>query len=216
MFGATLRVRKGGGLQTSAVCQACHRGWIGALEAAVAPWIVEVEQRGDVARLQAGDRRLIFARWAVQLACLVDAARRPREICECTPAQLFQQPEAVPGHIHVLATLHPCPNTAIVRNRRNLWMEYPLGIRCEEPDCRSEGKFKVAFGVGRLLVVVAGLPSPHLRLVLGKGLHLPIWPGETALLQQGFYPLLFSGVGAEEALRHCSDLVGLAHAGKMM
>ena len=210
-----LRRQNGARWQAGSVCASCRGGWIGRLEAAIEPWILNVETDADIQRFQAEDRRLIFARWALTTACLLDRTGRLRKIGRDIPAQLFHQQHALPDNIHVLAGFHKGPDSSLFNyNQRNWWTEYPLGVRCEEPDCGPDGKFKLAFAVDRLMVLVAGVPSPHLELVIGTGVHVPIWPATTIRLQQWFYPLR-TGMGAEEKLRNFSDLVAVAHAGKL-
>ena len=38
--------------QSGSICKICNRGWMGTLEAAVAPWILSVQAKQDLQRFQ--------------------------------------------------------------------------------------------------------------------------------------------------------------------
>jgi hypothetical protein len=188
------------------------------LEASVTPWILSVQTKADLARFQEDDRRLTFARWALKTACVLDQVGGMGEIGPEIPERLFKQQNSLPDNVHVLIAFHDWPDSTLFAfNQRNRWTKYPLHVQCPEPDCDSDGRFfKVAFAINRLMVLVVGVPSPHFHLVIGTGVHVPIWPERTIQLHHWFYTLRTEGVDPHEALRNFSDLVAAAHAGRMV
>jgi len=187
------------------------------LEATVAPWILGVRTKTDLAWFQESDRRLVFARWAIKTACVLDQIGGMGEVSPEISLHLFEEQFSLPEDVHVLIGFHDWPDSSLFTfNQRNRWTEYPLSVLCSDPNCDRRGKFfKVAFAIDRLMVLVVGVPSPHFQLVIGTGVHVPIWPECTIRLHHWYYPLRTDGVDPEEALRNFSDLVAAAHAGRM-
>jgi hypothetical protein len=188
-----------------------------ALEAAVAPWILSVKGSADLALFQEDDRRLAFARWALKTACVLDRVGGMGEIGPEISSALFKQQDALPDNINVLVGFHDWTSPTLFSfNQRNQWTRYPLTIPCPDPNCNPDGRsFKVAFAINRLMVLVVGVPDPHFHLVIGTGTHVPIWPNRNIPLHYWFHSLRTEGVDPEKALSNFSDLVAVAHGGRM-
>jgi hypothetical protein len=198
------------------ICTRCNNTWMSELENAVKPWILSIASKPDLLTLQDPARKLTFSRWALKTACIIDHISAMNEIGFDIAQQLLK-PEGVPAHVSVLVGYHEFPFRVFFRlNQRNRWTEYPLNHSCESPDCKKEGPwFKVAFGIERLMVAVAGVPSDHYKLVIGGGVHVPIWPVTKIELYHRPYSMRIETGDPVTCLQNFSDLLAVSHAGRM-
>jgi hypothetical protein len=187
------------------------------LEAAVVPWILDVNSKADLLRFREAVRRLTFARWAVKTACIIDKAGGLGEIPASIPFELFRGQDRVPENVTVFVGFHDwAQSTLLTFNQRNRWTHYPLDQICRDASCKPDGVFfKVAFAVERLMVLVAAVPSRHFEHVIGRGVHVPIWPSLEVKCCHWFYSMRIEGCGADEALQNFSDLFAVSHGGRM-
>ncbi len=200
------------------VCGSCNSGWMSDLEGAIKPWIVGIKEKADLSSLQGPPRRLTFSRWALKTACVIDRIEGMFEIPAHIPRQLTELREAVPQYVHVLAGWQPYEGRALFSlSQRNKWIKYPR--EASEPGpapLPSEGWFKVAFSIGCLLVLVAGVPSADYQLVVGTGgIHVPIWPSTKVVCHHFYYPLRLDGLDPSAALEKFSDLLAVSYKGRM-
>jgi hypothetical protein len=192
------------------ICERCNSGWMSSLEAAVKPWIIGIVDKADLTRLQDSSLRLTFSRWAVKTACVIDHIGGLHEIASCVPRQLTSRADSVPEHLHVLVGWQPYEDRSLFAfNQRNTWSKYPYES-AELQRSPDEGWFKVAFSIGRLMVLIAGMPATDYRLVIGTGIHVPIWPTTKIHLHHWYYSMRLEGLAPPEALLKFSDLMAVA------
>src|SRR5437868_772775 len=116
----------------------------------------------------------------------------PREV----PLRLYQEPNSLPSV--------------------SGWTAYPLYETCQDADSEPNGiLFKVAFAVERLMVLVAGVPSSHCHKVIGTGTHIATWPELEIKHHHWFFSMRTEDASIDEALRNFSDLLAMAHSGRM-
>ena len=198
------------------VCETCNNGWMSQLEGRVKPWILGIQRKEDLC-FPDQDLRFTFARWALKTACVIDRIGTEHDIEESVARALFEMPDRLPERVTVFVGFLDSPGRNLFGLcKRNSWIEYPQNEKCTFPQCSTlGGSFKVAFSLGRLMVLVAMSPNAHLQFVLGTGTQLPVWPSSEYKLHHWFHTMRVGGVDAETALRNFCDLLAVSHGGRM-
>ena len=196
------------------VCDTCNTGWMSSLESTVKPWILSITTKADLHTLQDPVRGLTFSRWALKTACVIDRLGGIREIPAHVPRRLTNHQETLPDDVHVLVGWHPFDQPSLFSfNQRNTWSKYPReATQRKIPD---EGWFKVAFSIERLMVLVAAVPSTDFQLVIGTGVHVPVWPNTKIELHHWFHVMRLEGLAPPAALKNFSDLLAVSRDGRM-
>jgi len=199
------------------ICKRCNFGWMSSLEAAVKPWILGIVDKTDLSRLQDPARRLTFSRWAVKTACVIDHVGGMNQIASWIPRRLTLQADSIPDYVHVLVGWQPYEERSLLSfNERNTWSKFPReSASAELQRSPDDGWFKVAFSIQRLMVLVAGIPSTDFQLVIGTGIHVPIWPATKIDLHHWYYSMRLEGLAPSAALQNFSDLLAVAREGRM-
>jgi hypothetical protein len=197
------------------VCEVCNNGWMSSLEATVKNWVSPMTQQSDLLSLQAPDRQVLFSRWAVKTACVIDHSGQLREVPKQIPHLLAVEQNKVPDNVHVFVGWQPLqerPTFGV--HQRTAWTVYPLATPASEIPAHFEGSFKIAFSIGPLMVLVAGIPSDVFETVTCL-YHIPIWPKTKVRLQAWYQPLSIDGLPPNAALRNFTTLLALALHGRM-
>ena len=197
------------------VCEKCNSGWMRSLEDTVKPWIRGITSKADLSALQDPIRQMPFSRWALKTACVIDRLGGLSQIPADIPRQLTES-RGLPSNVHVLIGWHPSEYRSLFSlNQRSTWITYPLEPAVEVPALPGEGWFKVAFSIEQLMVLVVGVPSRDLQLVIGTGIHVPIWPETKIDLHHWYYSMRLEGLNPSEALQKFSDLLALSRDGRL-
>jgi hypothetical protein len=192
------------------ICESCNTGWMSDLESTVKPWILGITGKADLSTLQNPMRRLTFGRWALKTGCVIDRLTGMREIPSHIPRQLTESPGTLSANVHVLVGWHPFEYRSLFSlNQRNTWSKFS-----HEPAVSEEGWFKVAFSLEHLMVLVAGVPSRDFQLVIGAGVHVPIWPNTKIDLHHWYYSMRLEGLDPSAALQNFSDLLAVSRNGR--
>ena len=199
------------------ICERCNSGWMSSLEGTVKPRILGITGKADLSTLQDPMRRLPFSRWALKTACVIDRLGGICEIPAHIPRHLAESPEALLENVHVLVGWHPFEQRSLFSlNQRNTWSKYPHEPGdSETPNLPSEGWFKIAFSIEHLMVLVAGVPSRDFQLVIGTGIHVPIWPNTKIDLHHWYHSMRLEGLNIAAALGKFSDLLAVSRNGRM-
>ncbi len=202
---------------SGSICEVCNAGWMSQLESEVVPIIIALSTRKHLETLRDGPRNAAFCRWALKTACTIDHACGTREIPAEFARGLVESPDHLPETIGVFVGLHQLEDPgSISLGQRNAWAHFPQSNSCKDPQWSPEGTwFKVAYGIRRLMVLVAGIPSPHFQFVIGTGMHVVLWPKiERPCHHFSFGAKLQAGQSITE-LTYFSNALGVSHGGGM-
>lgn len=202
---------------SGSICEVCNTGWMSQLESEIVPIIAGLSTRKHLETLRDGMQKAGFCRWALKTACTIDHACGTREIPAEVARGLVETPDYLPENIGVFVGVHEIEDPgSISLGQRNSWTHFPLSTTCKDPHCSPGGTwFKVAYGIQRLMVLVAGIPSPHFQFVIGTGMHVILWPRIE-------HPCHHFSMGAKLPVGHSvteltyfSNALAVSHGGRM-
>ena len=198
------------------VCEACNIGWMSKMEQSVRTWILGINSKDDL-KFPSDSFRLLFSRWALKTACILDRLGTLNEINPEISRQLHDAPDRLPERIAVFIGFLDYPGKKLFAwNQRNAWTEYPLDTKCTSRDCSSAGSwFKIAFAIGPLMILVASTPNDHFKFAVGSGVHVAAWPAVEYRLRNWFYTRRVDSVDPVTALKNFSDLLAVSHEGQV-
>jgi hypothetical protein len=202
---------------SGSICKACNTGWMSRLESEVVPIINAISARNHLEALRDGPQNAAFCQWALKTACTIDHACGMGEVPAELARELVERPDLLPQNVGVFVGLHEIEDPgSISLGQRNAWAHFPQSEICKDPQCSPEGTwFKVAYGIQRLMVLVAGMPSPHFQFVIGTGMHVILWPRiERPCHRFSMGAKLQVGDTISE-LTYFSNALGVSHGGRM-
>jgi len=192
--GKLLSTRRHGlnSLVAGRVCSLCNNGWMSQLEERARPLLVPLmEASREVVDLTVQERA-ILGEWALKTVAVLNAASNFHSNVPTAHFHALYRREALPPNgVKIFGQQHH--GTSVFN-----WMQGSVWkLVTDEADSLTEyttdyvnaNSYKITLLLGQLLLVVAYWPDPNWRMLIWRGVHIPLWPIAGPIAWYGTDPL---------------------------
>ena len=202
----TLRQQRSHALVEAPICRECDDGWMSDLENQIRPLLIDLMSGQRSLLALSPQERLLVGRWTAKSAFVLGNSVQTQEeaVPVDHPQTLKEISDTLPAGVGVFANQHDHTGQ-FSYVQKNHWLRFSEVEQPEHP-----GRYKIAFQLQKLLLLVAHWPPPT-RLVVAAATHVPVWPIETLT------PSHYSGIelprrhDSRSLLMRFSDTLAVLH-----
>ena len=165
------------GLLAGRVCRACNNGWMDRLEAAVKENLISLIAAEKVVVDLEANERVNIARWVAKTTYLLNfASNYYKNIPIDHYHYLYSHNDSLPLGAAVFAQQHHGDSKFYWLQQAEWRFTTPNKPGKRLLRVLQTSSYKITLQFGKLLLMIAYLHDPNLRLVMWSGIHVPLWP----------------------------------------
>jgi hypothetical protein len=179
-------------LVTGQVCARCNNGWMSQLEEQARPLLVPlIDASREVVDLTE-DERAILGRWTLKTAAVLNAGSNFHSNVPPNHFRaLYRRGRLPPKGVKIFGQQHH--GTSIFSwTQGSVWklVADDSGPIAEyTTDYVNANSYKITLLLGKLLLLAAYWPDPSWRMIIWRGIHVPLWPIAGPIAWYGSDPL---------------------------
>lgn len=159
------------------VCEPCNTGWMSRLENEVKPSLISLISASKVITDLSANERLTIARWSAKVVYLLNfASNYHKNVPKNHYSYLYSHVDSLPENVAVLAQQHHGKSKFYWLQQAEWNVSIDNNVLKEVTELLATQSYKVTLQFGKLMLIIAYLPSSSLRFVLWSGIHVPLWP----------------------------------------
>jgi len=165
------------GLISGRICRSCNGGWMSQLEVEAKQILVAL-MNGEREVIQLSpDERFVLARWTGKTAyCLNYGTNSPKRVPVEHLKAVAASDSSWPEGVAVFGQQHHGSSDFFWLQAASWQAQIPDGLTDEAIKPVVARSYKIVLQLHKLLLLVGFVPGVDWRLVLWRGVHIPLWP----------------------------------------